>query len=95
MRTYINEIDPKLIQLVLNDSELEECKQLVKEFQSLKSKKYSMEKELTSRLRGFIIGELEGVEIHYLSVGNTLYVSYTEPVRWYIRIWLKFIKRFT
>ena len=86
MRQYIDQIDDEIIKLKFTSEELENYKQLAKEFWVLKETISKLETDAKNRLQAVVIGDLTGVKFNYLSWGNSFFMSYVTPKRtkkWY------------
>ena len=73
---YINEIDPKIIEMVFSKEEITEYKEIAKLSYVIKESKYKLEQDVKKRLKNVVIGDLENIKLNYLAYGNTFYISY-------------------
>ena len=78
MRKYINEIDAKILKIVYTQEELDEMKEFTKVWRNMEYEKHKLEIKIKDDLKGYVIGELEDVEINYNSLGDVFYVSYKD-----------------
>lgn len=78
MRKYINEIDGKILKIVYNQEELDEMKEFAKVYNKMESEKRKLEIKIKDDLKGYVIGELEDVELKYMSLNDYFYISYKD-----------------
>jgi len=78
MRRYINEIDGKILKVVYNQEELDEMKEFAKACNKMEFEKRKLECKIREDLKGYVIGELEDVEINYSVLKDEFYVSYKD-----------------
>jgi hypothetical protein len=78
MRQYINQIDDKIIKMIFSQDELSEYKEITKKYIEAKNKKQDAETTIMKKLKGAVIGELEGVDLQYLAHGDTFYIAYKD-----------------
>lgn len=78
MRKYINEIDEKILKTVYTQEELDEMKEFTKVWRNMEYEKHKLEIKIKDDLKGYVIGELEDVELNYISFNDTFYISYKD-----------------
>ena len=78
MRRYINEIDKKILNIVYTREELNEMKEFTKVWKNIEYEKHKLEIKIKDDLKGYVIGELEDVELNYISFNDTFYISYKD-----------------
>lgn len=78
MRKYINEIDEKILKIVYTQEELDEMKEFTKTWRNMEYEKHKLEIKIKDDLKGYVIGELEDVELNYVSFNDTFYISYKD-----------------
>ena len=76
MRKYINEIDEKILKTVYTQEELDKMKEFTKTWRNIEYEKQKLEIKIKDDLKGYVIGELEDVELNYVSFNDTFYISY-------------------
>lgn len=81
MRRYSREIDSTLIKSIVSEDQYKHMVEVEKQYQELLSEKRKIERELLDKLKSRVIGDLERVEMNYLSLGNTFYISYENEER--------------
>ena len=72
MREYRNQIDDKIIKIAFTDEELLEFKEIAKAYDEIVQFKRSAERNIKQKLEGYVIGELESI--------NLLYIAYTKEI---------------
>lgn len=77
MREYRNQIADKIIKSAFTEEEIQEFKEIAKAYDEIIKLKRSAERNIGQRLEGYIIGELEGVNIMYNSTKEEIIVQYT------------------
>ena len=77
MREYRNQIDDKIIKSAFTEEEIQEFKEIAKAYDEIIKLKRSTERNIRQRLEGYVIGELEGVNIMYNSTKEEIIVQYT------------------
>lgn len=78
MRKYINEIDEKILKIVYTQEELDEMKEFTKVWRNMEYEKRKLEIKIKDDLKGYVIGELEDVELNYISFDDKFYISYKD-----------------
>ena len=77
MREYRNQIADKIIKSAFTEEEIQEFKEIAKAYDEIIKLKRSTERNIRQRLEGYVIGELEGVNIMYNSTKEEIIVQYT------------------
>lgn len=78
MRKYKNEIDEKIIKIAFTDEELLEFKEIAKAYEEIKRVKYETERKMKEKLEGFVIGDLQGINLWYSAYDNSLLIQYKD-----------------
>lgn len=76
MRQYKNEIDAKIIETAFSKEELDEFKEIAKIYEDAKTLKYETEAEIKRKIAGYVIGDLEGVNLCYTAYDKSLLIQY-------------------
>lgn len=78
MRHYKNEIDEKIIKIAFTDEELLEFKEIARTYEEIKRVKYNTERKMKEKLEGFVIGELQGINLLYSEYDKSLLIQYKD-----------------
>lgn len=78
MRKYKNEIDEKIIKIAFTDEELLEFKEIARAYEEIKRVKQDTEREMKEKLKGFVIGELQGINLRYSEYDKSLLIQYKD-----------------
>lgn len=77
MRQYRNQIDNKIIKAVFTEEEIKEFKEIAKAYDEIVQLKRTTEKEIKDKLEGYVIGELECVNLSYIAYTKEIIFQYS------------------
>ena len=76
MREYRNQIDDKIIKSAFTEEEIQEFKEIAKTYEEIVQAKRSAEFEIKKRLEGYVIGELESINLSYIAYTKEIIFQY-------------------
>ena len=77
MRQYRNQIDNKIIKSAFTEEEIQEFKEIAKAYEEILQAKRSAERKIKDKLEGYVIGELESINLSYIAYTKEVIFQYS------------------